>query len=217
MKKTDSRREFDDACGIAHALELLGERWGLLVLRELMLGPRRFSDLKTDLPGITPSVLTQRLGEFEERGLVRKTRLPPPASVQVYEATAWGLEVETALRTLGSWALRSPLHDPTKPVNAVSVMLSLKAMVDAEKARGFEARIGFRLGVQTFVADVRDGKIEVERTEPLQCDAILVGAPRDVVAVAYIGAPADALTIEGDATLARRFLGIFTLPPKASR
>jgi DNA-binding HxlR family transcriptional regulator len=113
MKKANAKREFDDACGIAHALELVGERWGLLVLRELMLGPRRFSDLKADLPGITPSVLTQRLVEFEDRGLIRKSRLPPPAPVQVYEATEWGLEVEAVLQKFGMWALRSPRHDPT--------------------------------------------------------------------------------------------------------
>src|SRR5690349_11609571 len=128
MKKRASTREFDDACGIAHALELIGERWALLVLRELMFGARRFSELKADLPGITPSVLSQRLAELEERGIVKKSRLPPPASVQVYEATPWGREAEIALRTLGSWAVRSPRHDPTKPVNAVSVMLSLKDM-----------------------------------------------------------------------------------------
>src|SRR6478736_7296830 len=87
-------RAYDDACGTAHALELIGERWALLVLRELMLGPRRFSELRIDLPGISANVLTQRLTELESRGLVRRRKLPPPASSQVYEATEWGLEAE---------------------------------------------------------------------------------------------------------------------------
>jgi DNA-binding HxlR family transcriptional regulator len=217
MKKTDSRREFDDACGIAHALELVGERWGLLVLRELMFGPRRFSDLRTDLPGITPSVLTQRLGELEERGLVRKSRLPPPASVQVYEATEWGLEVEGVLQRLGMWALRSPRHDPTKPVNAVSVMMSLKGMFDPEKAQGLRARVGFRFDEQTFVVAIADGKLQVERGEIENCDATFAGKPRDVVAVAYLGAPGEALAIGGDRGIAKRFTQIFSLPPKASK
>ncbi|MBA3577769.1 MAG: helix-turn-helix transcriptional regulator, partial [Sphingomonas sp.] len=91
-RKGEARRGYGDACGTAHALELIGERWALLVLRELMLGPRRFTELKAELPGISANVLTQRLAELEERGLVRRTRLPPPASVQVYEATRWGLE-----------------------------------------------------------------------------------------------------------------------------
>jgi len=216
MKVTESRREFDDACGIAHALELIGERWGLLVLRELLFGPRRFSDLKADLPGITPSVLTQRLSEFEDRGLVRKSRLPPPASVWVYEATEWGLDIEAALITLGCWALRSPRHDSTKPVNASSVMLSLKANFDSVKAQGFRARLGFRLGEKEFVVRVEDGEIEVRRGETSGADATFTGAPTGVVEVMFRGAP-DALAIEGDMAIARRFTEMFSLPAKAAQ
>ena len=91
MRRGEPRRGYDDACGTAHALELIGERWALLVLRELLLGPRRFSGLRADLPAISANVLTQRLTELESRGLVRRRKLPPPASVQVYEATEWGL------------------------------------------------------------------------------------------------------------------------------
>src|SRR5437764_9209079 len=92
-RQSEEKRQYDDACGLAHALELLGERWAMLVLRELAYGPRRFSELRADLQGISANVLAQRLTELESRGLVRKIRLPPPASVQVYEATEWGLEV----------------------------------------------------------------------------------------------------------------------------
>ena len=81
-RQAEPKRSYDDACGTAHALDLIGERWALLVLRELMLGPRRFSELKADLPGISSNVLAQRLVELERRGLARKTRLPPPASVR---------------------------------------------------------------------------------------------------------------------------------------
>src|SRR3712207_3319867 len=94
----EAKRRYDDACGTAHALELIGERWALLVLRELLLGPRRFSELRADLPAISASILTQRLTELESRGLVLRRRLPPPASVQVYEATAWGLETAPLIR-----------------------------------------------------------------------------------------------------------------------
>ena len=90
----------------------------MLVLRELLLGPRRFSDLRADLPGISANVLTQRLAELEARGLVVRRKLPPPASVQVYEATEWGLEAEPIVQTLGRWAARSPAHDPTLPISA---------------------------------------------------------------------------------------------------
>src|SRR5205809_6734594 len=133
-RKNEEKRRYDDACGLAHALELIGERWAFLVLRELMYGPRRFSGLKADLPGISANVLTQRLTELEARGLVRKARLPPPASVQVYEATEWGLEAAPVIAALGKWAARSPLHDPTLPMSHVSMMMSLQTLLSPERA-----------------------------------------------------------------------------------
>src|ERR1043165_9446433 len=99
-RQSEEKRRYDDACGLAHAMELLGERWAMLVLRELAYGPRRFTEVKSDLQGISANVLTQRLNELEARGLVRKTRLPPPASVQVYESTAWGLEAVPVIASL---------------------------------------------------------------------------------------------------------------------
>src|SRR5436190_4356095 len=100
-RRSEDRKRFEDACGLAHAMELIGERWAMLVLRELAYGPRRFSELRADLTGISANVLTQRLIELESRGLVRKTRLPPPASVQVYEATDWGLQAVPIIASLG--------------------------------------------------------------------------------------------------------------------
>ena len=98
------KRRYDDACAAAHALDLVGERWALLVARELMLGPRRFTDLRMNLPGISPNVLTQRLDEMEKAAILRRRRLPPPASVWVYELTDWGKELEPVLQTFGRWA-----------------------------------------------------------------------------------------------------------------
>src|SRR3954462_9766839 len=89
-RQSEEKRRYEDACGLAHAMELLGERWAMLVLRELAYGPRRFSELKADLTGISANVLAQRLRELESRRLVRKTKLPPPASIHVYSATEWG-------------------------------------------------------------------------------------------------------------------------------
>src|SRR6478752_4972203 len=141
-RKRDGRR-YDDACGLAHALDLLGERWAMLVLRELAYGPRRFSGLKADLPGISANVLTQRLTDLEARGLVRKKRLPPPASVQVYQATEWGLEAVPVIASLGRWAARSPQHDPTLPMSHVSLLMSLQTLISAERAEGVKARVCF--------------------------------------------------------------------------
>lgn len=206
---------YDDACGLAHALDLIGERWALLVLRELMYGPRRFSELKADLPGISANVLTQRLTELEARGLVRKTKLPPPASVQVYEATNWGLEVAPVIGSLGKWAARSPKHDPTLPISHVSVMLSLQTMIDPVRAQGIEGRLGFRLGEASYVGELHDGRLDVQRREIADCDVIFTAAPAELTAVIYGGAPLETIGVEGDIELARRFITLFPLPPKA--
>src|SRR5215212_9934662 len=158
-RKSEEKRRYDDACGLAHALELVGERWAMLVLRELAYGPRRFSELKADLQGISANVLSQRLTELEARGLVRKTRLPPPASVQVYEATEWGLEATPVIASLGKWAARSPCHDPTLPMSHVSLLMSLQTLLSSALADGLRARIGFRLGEASYVATVHDGRL----------------------------------------------------------
>src|SRR4051795_2418042 len=139
QRRDQEKRRYEDACGLAHALDLIGERWAMLVLRELAYGPRRFSELKADLPGISANVLAQRLTELEARGLVRKTRLPPPASVQVYEATPWGLEVNPVIASLGKWAARSPLHDPTLPMSHVAFMMSLQTLLSPVLADGLRA------------------------------------------------------------------------------
>jgi DNA-binding HxlR family transcriptional regulator len=158
-----SRRRYDDACGTAHALDLIGERWALLVMRELMLGPKRFSDIRADLPGISANTLTQRLEGLEANGLVVRRRLPPPASAQVYELTIWGYEAEPIVQTLGRWATRSPGHDPTMPLSATSLMLSFRTMGDRTRMKGLKARIGFRLGAETFLVTIADGRLRAER------------------------------------------------------
>ena len=211
----EEKRRYDDACGLAHALELIGERWALLVLREMMFGPRRFSELKADLPGISANVLTQRLSEREERGLVRRVRLPPPASVQVYEATEWGLEAAPVIGQLGKWAARSPLHDATLPISHVSVMLSLQTMLDPQRSKGMNCKLGFRLGEANYVAALADGRLHVERGEVRNCDVAFTAKPGELAAVVYGGAPLETIGVEGDIALARRFLTLFPLPPKA--
>jgi DNA-binding HxlR family transcriptional regulator len=160
-----ARRSYEDACGAAHALDLVGERWALLVMRELLLGPKRFSDLKNDLPGISANVLTQRLEGLEAAGIVVRRKLPPPASAQVYELTPWGYESEPIFQVLGRWAARSPQHDPTLPLSAVSLLTSFRTMIDPVRAKGFKARVGLRIGDETFLARVTNGAIEVARGE----------------------------------------------------
>lgn len=214
LRQGEEKRRYDDACGLAHALELIGERWALLVLRELMYGPRRFSGLKADLPGISANVLSQRLNELEERGLVRRVKLPPPASVQVYEATEWGLEAAPVIGQMGKWAARSPLHDPSLPISHVSVMLSLETMLDPRLAQGIYACLGFRFGEASYVARLRDGALDVERREIHGCDVEFAATPAELAGVIYGGAPLESIDVKGDMELAKRFITLFPLPPK---
>ncbi|HEY8567052.1 MAG TPA: winged helix-turn-helix transcriptional regulator [Beijerinckiaceae bacterium] len=216
-----SRRSYDDACGAAHALDLVGERWALLVLRELLFGPKRFSDLRADLPSISANVLTQRLEGLEEAGLVVRRRLPPPAAVQVYEVTPWGAQSEPIFQALGRWAARSPRHDPSLPLSAVSLLLSFRTMLDPARAKGLSASIGLRIGDETFLARLGDGQIEIARDAIDEADAVLSGPAPIIAAAVYGGQPLDQLeaagllTVNGDRTLAERFTTLFPLPAKA--
>lgn len=216
-----SRRRYEDACGTAHALDLVGERWALLVMRELMLGAKRFGDLRADLPGISANVLTQRLEGLEAAGILVRRQLPPPASVQVYELTEWGYQSRPIMGALGRWAARSPAHDPGRHFSAVSLMLSFQAMGQPALLAGIDARIGFDLGRESFVATIRDGAVSPMRGDPDDVDLLFRGAPRAVAAAVYGGVPIaaleaeGALAIAGDRALAARFVTCFPLPPKA--
>jgi DNA-binding HxlR family transcriptional regulator len=213
-RKSEAKRRYEDACGLAHAMELLGERWAMLVLRELAYGSRRFSELKADLKGISANVLAQRLAELEERKLVRKTKLAPPASVQVYEATEWGLEVVPLIASLGRWAARSPWHNPALQMSHVSVIMSLQTLLSPKLAEGLDGRIGFNFGDVSYVTTIRDGRLEVERGALEGCDVEFAGTPSDVAAVIHGGAPLEMVEVKGDMELAKRFLTLFPLPPK---
>jgi DNA-binding HxlR family transcriptional regulator len=218
-----SRRRYEDACGAAHALELIGERWALLVIRELLLGPKRFSDLRADLPGISANVLTQRLDQLEAASVLTRRKLPPPNPAQVYELTPWGYDSEPILQALGRWATRSPAHDPSLPLSAVSLLLSFRTMLDPARARGVDARIGFRFGAETYLARLANGRFEVARGDPKPADLVIAGPASALAAAVYGGEPLSALlagralSLDGDRALAEKFVTLFPLPPKAER
>ncbi len=217
-----SKRRYDDACGTAHALDLIGERWALLVMRELMLGPKRFSDLRGSLPGISANVLTQRLEGLEAAGILKRRKLPPPAPVQVYELTPWGYESEPIFQALGRWAARSPAHDPSLPLSSASLILSFRTMFDPQAAEGLDARYELRLGEDRFHAEVAEGRFEIERGGAERPDAIVESDPGTLAALVYEGRDlADALRtgeirIEGDRPAVERFLTLFPMPEPAS-
>ena len=193
----------------------------MLVVRELMLGPRRFSDLRASLPGISAKVLTERLSTLESAGVLSKGRLPPPAASQVYKLTEWGYASEPLMQELGRWAARSSGHDPTLPLSPVSLMLSMRTMFDPAKAAGMEIGVGFDIAGETFVAEMKDGVLPIRRGDPSSAQAIFRAPAAPVMAgLLYADVPAEelerdaGLVIEGDRALALRFADIFELPPK---
>ena len=216
LPKVLRHRWYDDACGTALALELVGERWSLLVMRELMFGPRRFGDLKASLVGISANVLTLRLDALEQAGILLRRQLAPPASVQVYELTSWGYESEKALQELGRWAVRSPQHDPALPLSAASLMLSARTMYSG----GMRAKVGFRLGRETFVAMLTPRTIDIRRGDVSNADVVVEAEPHAIAAVVYGGRKlADAIEdgsikVEGDHAIAEDFVIRFPLPQK---
>ena len=214
-------RSYNDACGTAHALDLVGERWALLVMRELMLGPRRFGDLRASLPGISANVLTQRLEGLEAAGVVRRRKLEPPASVQVYELTEWGREAEPIILWLGRWGARSPRQDVTMPLSAVSLALSFRAMFDPVKAAGTKASVAFDVHGEVFTFHVANGELTVERGLAAGAEAVIAGPAGQLTGMVYGFASlaeldsAGTVRIEGDRTALDRFAAAFELPPKA--
>ncbi|MCB9727231.1 MAG: helix-turn-helix transcriptional regulator [Deltaproteobacteria bacterium] len=213
-------RWYDDACGTALAMELIGERWSLLIVRELMFGPRRFGELRSSLGGISANVLTQRLAGLAAAGILGRRTLPPPANAPVYELTEWGYECEPAIQALGRWAARSPDHDPSLPLSAASLMLSFRTMIDRSRSGQQPMTVGFRLGADRFVARVDARGIDIRRDEPADAALVFVSDPVTVASVVYGGRPmADAeaagtLSLTGDRALAEHFITLFPLPPK---
>src|SRR5215213_4261178 len=158
MARTRSHR---DGCGIAHASELLGQRWALLVVRELLLGPKRFTDLRAGIPDISPNVLGQRLRELEESAIVSRRKLAPPAAAQVYELTEWGRELESAVLALGRWATASPSFPRDAEMGPDSLILALEATYE------------LRLGEMPFKVEVSDGRFEAAHGEVESPDATI--------------------------------------------
>ena len=213
-----TQRTYGEGCAIAHALDLVGERWALLVVRELLLGPKRFTDLKRGLPNASPNVVSERLRELERAGVVKRDKLPPPASSRVYALTGWGRELEEIVISLGHWGARSRSLPREAPMGADSIMLALKGRFDPEAAGGLRASFELRFGEDRFRIEVSDDQIEVARGGADQPDATIDTDPRTLFAVLWNGRSlADAqhageLRIEGDTAAVERLVRLFPMP-----
>jgi DNA-binding HxlR family transcriptional regulator len=207
-------RSYEDPCGIARALDRIGERWALLVVRELLLGPKRFSDLRTGLSHASPNVLSQRLDELERSGVVHRRQLPPPANVTVYELTEWGRELEGVILALGKWGSRA-VPVPKGELSLDALMIALETTFDPSAAHGLQLKVELRLGPERFTAKVAKGRLELKRGTFDDPDAILTTDPATLRQLVFAKKPLPARDVEGDLELARKFLALFPRPAPA--
>lgn len=214
----DRKRSYDDGCAFAQALDLVGERWALLVVRELMFGPKRFTDLKNDLPGIATNVLTQRLAGLEAAGVVRQVDLPRPARGKAYALTPWGLAFREPLRVMGAWASSSPHLRFDRPLSATAAMLSLGSMFSPDEAGDLRAAVDLRLPDGDFAVRVVDGRLSVEAGRNAAPDCVVTGNQNALLPVLYAGKPVEAavadgsLKVDGEADALDRLATAFRTP-----
>jgi DNA-binding HxlR family transcriptional regulator/putative sterol carrier protein len=215
-------RTYGDRCGIARALDAVGERWALLVVRELLLGPKRFTDLRTGLPHASPNVLSQRLRELEQAGIVRRRTLAPPAASKLYELTDRGLALEPVVIELGRWGAGTPPPPPGVGMSLDSTILSLRTLFDAGRADGLAATLRLRVGDQRFVAAVSGGRLEVVRGEAESADATVATDHATLLALIRgrrtlaEAVRAGDVVLEGDERAVARFVSLFPLPDDAA-
>jgi DNA-binding HxlR family transcriptional regulator len=204
-------RSYGQYCGIARALDLVGERWALLVIRDLIIGPKRFTDLRASLPGIATNVLTQRLKELEAQRVVRRRKLPPPAASTVYELTEYGRELEPILLAFGRWGAKR-LGERTRDEGLQGgwFCLALKAFFAPEAAKGLRATLDLGLDGERYTLRIDRGALSIEPGAPAAADLALTTDPQTLVEfLAGRDVPAEALSAEGDVALLERLPAIF--------
>jgi DNA-binding HxlR family transcriptional regulator len=192
-------RSYNDLCPIARALDVVGERWALLVVRELLLGPQRFSDLRDALPGVSSNLLTDRLRELEARGVVRRRVLPPPAGSSVYELTDRGGRLEPVLDALGEWgATESPPADGS--LSATAVLLFLRGSLRAHPVAPSDT-CRLRLENRAWTVVRRDGVLEIEPGDTEAADAVIRTDPITLNALLFDPDGLDAAVATGEAEI----------------
>jgi len=211
-------RTYGDRCGVARALDIVGERWALLVVRELVLGPKRYTDLRAGLPRLSTDVLAQRLRELEDAGVVRRRKLAPPSGARVYELTDWGRELEPLVIGLGRWGSRAPFPPGDADLGVDAFVIALKTLFDPAAAEGLDATFELRLGEDRFRGRVRDGRFDVMRGSAEEPDAAIEADPATLSAVLWherLLAEAERsgdLVLEGSRPVVTRLLGLFPPP-----
>lgn len=221
LPRVDGTRTYGEACAAAHALDLVGERWALLVVRELLFGPKRFSDLRTGLPHIGPNRLSERLRSLERAGIVTRRRLGPPVGTTVYALTEWGQRLEPVLIELGRWGRQSPSRDLDAHLGVDAIMLALRGDFDAELGHDLTASWTIRFDADTFAVRADGGRLAVRRGEATAPDATVDTDTATFAAVltqrmSLADAIGDGrLTVTGDTRTVRRLLDALPRPVPA--
>jgi DNA-binding HxlR family transcriptional regulator len=212
-------RAYGQYCGFARALEVVGERWALLIVRDLLIGAKRFTDLLRGLSGIPSNVLTARLKELENAGVVRRRVLPRPARAVVYELTEYGLELEAVVVELGRWGAKN-LGDPRadETITVDSLITALRSTFHPDAARGFRAGYEVRVGELVLHARVDNGRVEVAEGSLPDPDLAIEAGPGIRALMAGEVSPAAAIEngtvrLTGDPGLLTRFAEIFRIEP----
>lgn len=213
-------RSYDQYCGLAYALDIVGERWTLLIVRELMPGPRRFTDLIEGLPSISTNLLSSRLKRLEQQGIICRRILPPPAGSTVYELTPLGQALEKTLLELGKWGSRfvPPSAEDAALLPVGSYALTLKTFFRPELAQGVHETYELRIDDEVLQVRIEGGEIHVQQGEALKADVVfhtdiasylelLTGQIRPDEALAE-----DLIQIEGDPDALSRFLNVCGVP-----
>ena len=209
---------YNDGCAAAHALDLIGERWTMIVVRELLLGPKRFTDIQGDVIGIGPAVLTQRLHDLESSGIARRRKLPVPGHPDVYELTGWGYDLEAVNTALSLWALASPALPLDADMSPDTMVLAMRAHARPVSGYRTERRVALSLTDSrrrnaqpvTYLAQMSDRGTSITRSlEPEPADAEVSATTKEWKACVIGGVPLERLPnvrVSGNDDAVRRLI-----------
>lgn len=220
-----SRRSYNQYCATARTLDLVGERWTLLIIRELITGPKRYKDLLESLPGIGTSLLAARLKHLEATDLVRRVELPPPAGSMVYELTDAGRDLEPAIMAIARWGLKWALDEPGRAdiFRPSWAVLAMQAAYDPDAAAGIEEIYEFRVGGEVFHARITYGTVQARHGSAFEPDVVITASENafiDLVAgreTLASAAKRGLIDVEGSRTALSHCSAIFSRPKSRSR
>ncbi len=213
-------RSYGDACALARALDVVGERWALLVVRELLFGPQRFSDLRHALPKASSNLVADRLRELESRGVIGHRKLPPPAGSSVYELTEWGAQLESVILALGDWGARVPVPTTETTLSAASVLLFLRGAAHPSPDAASTV-YGLELDDRVWTVQTENGELHVQPGPPAHADVWLRTDPKTLNALLndphtlHAAMSEATIVVNGNISALHRLLRSVTIPAPA--